>query len=378
MSIFKILKNYFQFLKIPYENKEFVFYSESKFYRNFFISLINHLTLKKNKQIIFLTSDEDDQLFFKNNKSIKVIYIGKGLIRSFVFINLRCKFMIMTLTDLDNHLKKSKYCKKYIYFFHSPASTHLVYTKEAFKNYDIVLCNGNYHIEELKKTEIKNNYKSKELVKSGYLYFDYLMGEAKHKSSNKNTILFAPSWNYNSKNLFDDYGFKIIDLLLKNDLKVILRPHPEHFKRSKNIINKIKSSFLGDKNFYFDSFYSNLQSMEKSQILITDNSLIAMEFTLVFQRQAIYINYSNKVHNKHYKDLEMITVDEIFRKKFGYTVDAHRIEKISEYCKNIKMYSNLSHDEILNFRQKYFYNFGKASDFIANYLIDKSENMTND
>ena len=34
--------------------------------------------------------------------------------------------MIMTLTDLNNNLKKSIQFKKYIYFFHSPASTHLV------------------------------------------------------------------------------------------------------------------------------------------------------------------------------------------------------------------------------------------------------------
>jgi len=44
--------------------------------------------------------------------------------------------MIMTLTDLDNNLKKSINCKKYVYFFHSAASTHVVYTEEAFKNYD--------------------------------------------------------------------------------------------------------------------------------------------------------------------------------------------------------------------------------------------------
>ena len=74
----------------------------------------------------------------------------------------------------------------------------------------------------------------------------------------------------------------------------------------------------------------------------------------------------------------MITIDEIFKKKFGLIVDIQRIEKINEYCKNIKMYSNLSNDEILKFRQKYFYNFGKSSDFIANYLIDKSENTIND
>lgn len=375
MFKFKALKNFFLFSNFSYNQKEFVFYSESKFYRNFFICLINDITKRKNKKIIYLTSDEDDEAFFKNNKRIKVLFIGKGLLRSILFLRLKCKFLIMTLTDLDNHLKKSKECKKYVYFFHSPASTHMVYTKEAFKNYDIIFCNGNYQIEELKKSEILNNYAAKEFIKTGYLYFDYLLKNSLSNISDNETILFAPSWNYNSQNLFDDYCLKILDILLKNDLKVILRPHPEHFKRSKKIIDKIRKEYLKRENFILDMTYSNLNSMEKSHVLITDNSLIAMEFALIFKKQPIYINYSNKTHNKDYFELELEPIEEKFKNKFGIKVDINKIEKIVDYCRDTKMNINFSKENLSEFISENFFNFGFSSNFASDYLIKKSEQI---
>ena len=375
MFKFKDLKNFFLFSNFSYNQKEFVFYSESKFYRNFFICLINDITKRKNKKIIYLTSDEDDEAFFKNNKRIKVLFIGKGLLRSILFLRLKCKFLIMTLTDLDNHLKKSKECKKYVYFFHSPASTHMVYTKEAFKNYDIIFCNGNYQIEELKKSEILNNYAAKEFIKTGYLYFDYLLKNSLSNISDNETILFAPSWNYNSQNLFDDYCLKILDILLKNDLKVILRPHPEHFKRSKKIIDKIRKEYLKRENFILDMTYSNLNSMEKSHVLITDNSLIAMEFALIFKKQPIYINYSNKTHNKDYFELELEPIEEKFKNKFGIKVDINKIEKIVDYCRDTKMNINFSKENLSEFISENFFNFGFSSNFASDYLIKKSEQI---
>ena len=76
-------------------------------------------------------------------------------------------------------------------------------------------------------------------------------------------ILFAPSWNYNKNNLFDDYSLDIIKILISQNYKITLRPHPEHYKRSKITIDKIKKIFGNNKNFYLDKNFSNLNSLEK-------------------------------------------------------------------------------------------------------------------
>ena len=66
--------------------------------------------------------------------------------------------------------------------------------------------------------------------------------------------------------------------LIELNYKVILRPHPEIGKRFPNKINEVKKFFSDNKNFYLDKSASNLESMEKSFLCITDNSTITIEY----------------------------------------------------------------------------------------------------
>ena len=221
----KPLRGYFEFLKLK-QNDTLIFYSESKNYRNYFIELIN--ILNKHNKIIYVTSDEEDLDYINN---VKPIFIGDGLIRLIFFTFLKCKIIFLTLTNLNYHqLKKSKNCKNYIYIFHSLVSTHKCYEKTSFEAYDIIFSNGPYQTRELKKAEKIFNFKEKKIFDTGYLYYEFLKKNKKNLPIEQGTILFAPSWNRNNKNLFDDYSHKIISSLLKQNFKVILRPHPELLK----------------------------------------------------------------------------------------------------------------------------------------------------
>ena len=90
------------------------------------------------------------------------------------------------------------------------------------------------------------------------------------------------------KNLFDDCSEKIISNLLNDNFKIILRPHPEHYKRSSYTLKKIERQFSDNKNFSIDKDFSNLKSLEKAEILITDNSAIVFEFFFILKGQ-LYI-----------------------------------------------------------------------------------------
>ena len=200
----------------------------------------------------------------------------------------------MTLTDLGNHVKKSKNCRNYIYFFHSLSSTFIRCTKEAFKNYDIMFTNGDYQKNELIESENIFNFPKKKIINTGYFFLDHLTKKTNLNARDIKKIIFAPTWNYNKNNIFNDYGYKIIDILIKNNYFVILRPHPEHYKRSLNVIKKINKTFKSNENFFLDKNSSNLNSLERSSILITDNSSIDMEFALIFKRPVIYLDYIDK------------------------------------------------------------------------------------
>ena len=373
MIFFESLFNLIKFISLSYEKKEFVFYSESKFYREHFIDLILNLKKKNQNNIVLITSDRDDLIFYK--ELLPIFYIKNYFILSFLFKILNCKFMIMTLTDLGNHFQKSKLCKYYVYFFHAIASTHKNYTQSAFKNYDIIFSNGEYQTKELIFVEKKYNFPKKEIVNSGYFFLDNIRKKANLISKIKRHILFAPSWNYNKNNLLDDYSIDIISNLLSKDFIVTFRPHPEHYKRSEKTIDKIKDLFLNNKNFLLDSNFSNLSSLQKAEILITDNSSIVFEFLLIFERPIIYIDYKDKIHNIEIKNIPIKTIDEELKENFGNILDISNLEKLPNLCEGLLVNNNLSSDLIKSFSKKHFSNINNSASFASNYLINKSRNM---
>ena len=370
-NFIKSLINLIYFIKLENEKKEFIFFSESKFYREQFMDLILELKKRDQNNMIMITMDKDDIKFY--NENIKTLLINNYLILKLFFILLKCKFMIMTLPDLGNNVSKSKNCNFYVYFYHALCSTHKIYTKEAFKNYDIIFTNGDYQSKELKKAEIEYNFPKKEIVNVGYFFLDHLKKKANLKIVEEKNILFAPSWNYNIKNLFNDYSIQIIFKLLNNNYKVTLRPHPEHYKRSKKTLKKILDNYNCEKNFSIDKNFSNLKSLEKASILITDNSSIVFEYLLLFKRPIIYINYVEKIHNESSYQLKLSTIENDLKQNFGNIISVDELDKLPKICQNLTKKNNLNQKKLDEFITKYFTNIEYSSAYAAEYLIAKSK-----
>ena len=328
MSFFSSIKGYLTFKKkIKFESrKTIVVYSESKNYRNYFVNLIESLGNEENVALIYLTSDKKDLELFENN--IKPIFIGSGIIRIFLFTVLKCNMLIMTLTDLGNHeIKKSKNCKNYLYIFHSLVSTKKTYTHSAFQHYDIIFTNGEYQKKELELNEKTYNFSKKKIFNIGFSYLEKLEQEKKDNIE-KEKILFAPSWTKSNKNIFNDHSKKIIDILLEKKLKLILRTHPELIKRGNKTIKDLKKNYKNNKNFEMNLDISNLETLNQSYILITDNGGMAIEYLIVQKKPVIFLNYAEKIHNTFYKSIPNDTVEEKFKKEFGFELEIKDLDKI--------------------------------------------------
>ena len=268
----------------------------------------------------------------------------------------------MTLTNLGNYyLKKSNNCENYVYFFHSLASINKVYEHNAFKNYDIICCNGPYHKRELEKQEIFHNFKKKKLYNTGFLYLDYLKNKINLDKEDEKTILFAPSWNNEKNNLFDNYGLLIIKNLIDQNYKIILRPHPEHFIRSRNTINKMVDVFKNKKNFYLSRNLLDLESLEKSTMLITDYSGIAIEFMAILNRPAILLEIGNKKFNKDWLD-EDSTFEDEFKNNFGFKLK-NEDEILEQLIKTInnKKKLKLDKNKVMQYLHENLYNYENVS-----------------
>ena len=345
---------------------DYIFFSEKKNYKYYFLPLINKISSIKNNKIIYLSTDIGDRI---DMPSVKNLYIGDGFLRMIALNLIKGKFFFITTTDLgNNEIKKSKNIDYYVYIFHSLQSIHKIYTEGAFNNYDIICCNGNYQLEELKKTEDVYNLKKKQFIKSGYLYLEYLKNNLNFHEKN-DYVLFAPSWNYNEKNLFDTFALNFLDHLLKNNLKVIFRPHPEHYKRSKKIINKVEREYKNNKNFFLDSNISNLESLNNSNILITDFSGIAQEFLFVFKKPIIIVKDLEKIHNKNYKMIDDNTYEDEVYRKFGYFINSENFYNLSKEIGFAKLEFEDKKKYLEDFLNKSIFNNKSPSEIIYNELL---------
>ena len=364
----KIKNNYYIFKKIVHLRNikpKYLFYSEDKKYQKYAYLLIEALVKRHPQEIYYISSEIDDNI---RKLEVKNIFIGKGLMLNIFFSIIRAQNIFLTLTDLDNHaVTKNKNVDKYIYYFHAPVSTTKNYTATAFDNYDTILCNGDYHLNEIRKRESIKKIKKKELIKTGYFYFDYLNSRM-NKKIKANEVLIAPSWNYNCKNFINENIEEIIQSVLDRGYNVKFRPHPESFKRSILTINTLRNKFLNEK-FILDETTENIDSMENAKCLITDSSGIAIEFVLLFKKPTLYFEDGDKIHNtefNNYKDL--ITIDQKVKETFGYTFKKEDIKNLySLIDKSIIEFTN-KENEIQNFIDKNFYNYGTTVKSFDNLL----------
>ena len=351
------IKLFFSLLDILIDLKnskpKFVFFSENKSYQKYTMLIIDILCSKYPDQVYYFSIDKNDKV---NNKNVRNYFINPLLLNYF-FKNIKSENMFLTVTDLGNHfINKTKNVDNYIYYFHAAVSTTKNYTPQAFDNYDVILCNGQFQIDEIKSRESLKNLNSKKLIPTGYFYFDYLM-ENINQNINSDEILIAPSWNKDMKNFINENFFELVEILLKKKYKIIFRPHPENLKRSKNILNKIKKKFLGE-NFSFDTDINNIKSMEKARCLITDSSGIALEYMIVFKRPVLYLNEYDKIHNTEFTDYAALkTIDHKIKENFGYLFnkdDFNQIDKIIEnsekdFAKNISELDKLINNTYFNY-----------------------------
>lgn len=361
-SIIEFFRLYGTITKFTNVNYKIVIYSENKIYQKYSKILLENLIKRFPNQILYASSDKND---FISNDNIKNLYIGKTYSLQYFFSKIKSENLLTTTIDLGNNLlKKTNNIKNYIYFFHSPVSTTKVYTTAAFDNYDTILCIGDFQKNEIQKRENIKKINSKKLIECGYFYFDYLIGKHKDNSIN-DEILIAPSWNYNEKNFINENFDQIIESLLKKNNIVKFRPHPEHFKRSKNFINYLEKKH-SSKNFILDKDIENFDSMQKAKCLITDNSGIAIEYTLIFKRPVFYYKSLDKIHNKeieNYKDL--FNLEDHLKKQFGYTFMDNQIDNLDSFIKSNIIDFNQNHiSKIDQFVNNTFYNFSKTKEFL--------------
>ena len=210
----------------------------------------------------------------------------------------------------------------------------------------------------------------KDLILTGHFYFDLILNKV-NTNQIADEILIAPTWSYNYKEYINKNFIEIINELVKKNHKVTFRPHPEHYKRSRRILEIIKDRFSAYNNFRFDNHFENIKSMERAKCLITDISDIALEYMLLLNRPVLYLNF-DKIHNEKladFKDFE--TIEHKFKNEFGLIFFEEDIKKIDLLVQDSIKNFSLKIPKLNQLKNKYYFNFGKTIEEFEKTWEDK-------
>lgn len=369
------LKSLRRFSKHNRQDKNIiVFYSESSIYYLYFAGLIEYILDNSDYEICYITSDLKDPVFELESERFKVFYIS-NLLLSFVTIFLDVKVFIMTMTDLNQfHIKRSTKNVNHIYLFHAIMSTHMIYRKGAFDHYDTIFCVGPHHVEEIKRTEEMYGLKSKELVEVGYHWLEKIHADHQEfkRLHSKNidaplTMLIAPSWG--EGNIMETCINELVSALIGVGNKVVLRPHPEIFKRNKKTISLLETKYENEPLFQLEKKLTSADSFHQSDVLITDWSGIAFEYAFGTERPVLFINTSKKVHNPEFERIGIEPIEVKLRNVLGIVLELDNINTVNLAIEKLVSNHDHYHSAIVEARENYIFNWGHSSEVGGKYIL---------
>ena len=354
------------------DERSIIFYAENKASMNHFSLLIHELTEKMNLQICYVTSVKDDPILFTKNQRILSFYIGDGTARTKFFSSLKAKILVTDMPDLGKlHIKRSdEYPVHYIYLFHSMYSVHSYLRKGAIDNYDTIFCVGPHQIKEIRETEKVYGLKAKKLINYGYGRLDTLLQNKMNSQTinpnAKDLIIIAPS--YGGDNLLERCGIKLIDILLKSDFRVMVRPHLRTLRDSTELIDSIKKKFGKNSNFVLETGVITFDSLNNSLCMISDWSGISLEYAFTFERPVIFIDVPKKILNPNWSDITLEPIETSIRDKIGHIVSPNNLEEILELVRILDKNTQNISQLIKEMREKTVYNIGGSAKIGAQYI----------
>ena len=354
--------------------RHLVFYSESNGFYKYFDRLIDYITEHSDIVVHYVTSDPNDNIFNSKNPQIKPYFIGDKELIGFM-MKMDADIVVMTLPDLERyHVKKSLVRKdvEYIYTDHGMTSFHLMFREGALDHFDTIFCYGPNHIEEVRETERVYELPHKTLVKTGFGLLDALLEKVAglpDATNEKKKILIAPSWQRD--NIMDLCLDEIISALLDKNYDITVRPHPEYVKRFKDRMDRIIEKY-SDKDVTIETDFSSNESVYLSDIIITDWSSVAQEFSYATKKPSIFINTPMKIMNPNYKRIPCVPLDISLRDEIGVSIDTDKIaDTLATVVSDMIEHKSEYKERITEILNENIFDIGHSAVTGGNYIIDR-------
>ena len=283
----------------------------------------------------------------------------------------------MTLDDLENFYIKRSYIRKdieYVYAFHHMTSTHLVSAKEALDHYDTILCVGPHQKRELERAEEMRGLPARNLVECGYDLLDRQIAAYASRETpetKRPVVLVAPSWQEDC--LLDLCADEVIKPLLGRGYSVIVRPHPEYTKRYHARWESLQQRYASwsRDDIYFEQDFSTSDSVYDADVLITDWSSIACEFSFTTMKPSIFVDTPMKVSNPDWEELGIEPTDISIRNQIGVSLAVEELERLGDVVEDMVLHPETWQNRIEEVRSHMIYHQGHGGETAGAYLLER-------
>lgn len=327
--------------KIP-----FVIFSDDKRYWTVFEPICREMN-RCGKDIVYMTSSQDDPALENTYPHVKAEFIGKDN-RAFAKLNfLNAAIVLSSTPSIDVYQwKRSKDVQYYVHIPHA-ASEITLYRMFGIDYYDAILLSGEYQARDIRNLEKQRGLPEKELVYVGIPYMDEMATRLKHLgpvSEHQRTVLLAPSWGPSA--IFSAYGGRILDVLIKTGYHIIVRPHPQSFVSEKDLMDKLMKDYPASEQLEWNRDTDNFEVLRRSDILISDFSGVIFDFSLVFDKPVIYTDPKFDVgpYDAWWLDTPLWTVSALPRLGCQLTEDnMEHLQEVIETCLSDSEYARGRH-----------------------------------
>lgn len=359
-------------------NMKIMFYSEGSGFYKYFRALIEALLDTTDLTIHYVTSDPNDAIFQKNEPRIRPYYVDEPRLIS-LMMKLEADIVVMTTPDLEKyHIKRSRVKEnvEYIFMDHGCSSDNLAYRTGALDNYDTLLVVSREQAIEARAIEKLRHTKKKRIIECGYGLIDDMIAayEAMDQKENaKKTILIAPSWQYD--NIMDSCLDDLVDALYGRGYRIVIRPHPQYVRRfpmqMKGILQRHQEKLSDD--FIIETDFSSNVTVYTADLLITDWSGIAFEFSFTTDKPSLFINTQMKVVNEDWQKIPLVPFDITARSKVGRQVEKSEVKDLAPVVEELLAHQEDYRERIATLKQQHFYNLGHSGEVGAQYIVHRLE-----
>lgn len=330
------------------------------------------LSESSSAQILYVCATADDPGIHMEHPGIDPLLLEGPLICAGYMATVEADICVSTLPDLGMSVwKRSGGISRYVFVPHSLVSCHMIYRPGAFDQFDEIFCAGPHHVVELRALEQQRKLPSKFLFEFGYPKLDALLlptSSARQVRSTK-SILIAPSWG--APGLLELHGKLMVRSLLDAGYRVIVRPHPETMKRSASLMNDLVGEFTGHQKVVFDFAFDSSSSYVEADLMISDWSGAALEFSLSKQRPVLFVDIPKKVNNPDYPALDIEPVEVWARQRMGRIVSITELANLGSHVGlMLDVWSEECKAEVSSLRDRLVFNIHTSARSGASRLVE--------